>query len=126
MKNTTHVKLVNQMWNTLDASHIENILSEDIEYISAWVLMSIKGKDKFLFYIRKKLRTISAAKDEGKIIIISQVVNIKGSDGEDFIELMYVIDGRRKEILIRVEVRNSLIESIQLFPKANEIVTIKI
>ena len=125
MTNHTQVQKVNQMWNTLSTEPIQDILSEDMEYVSVWVLMSIIGKEKFLYYMNRKLKTISDGQKQGKIILSSKVVTIFGFEGEDFVQLNYQIDGVSKDILIRVVVNNSLIQSIQLFPKSNEKVTIK-
>lgn len=113
------------MWNTLSTEPIQDILSEDMEYVSVWVLMSIIGKEKFLYYMNRKLKTISDGQKQGKIILSSKVVTIFGFEGEDFVQLNYQMDGVSKDILIRVVVNSSLIQSIQLFPKLNEQVTIK-
>jgi len=125
MTNHTQVQKVNQMWNTLSTEPIQDILSEDMEYVSVWVLMSIIGKEKFLYYMNRKLKTISDGQKQGKIILSSKVVTIFGFEGEDFVQLNYQMDGVSKDILIRVVVNSSLIHSIQLFPKSNEQVTIK-
>ena len=37
-----------QAWNELDASLFESILSDDFEYISVWVLETMKGKDRYM------------------------------------------------------------------------------
>ena len=43
--------IVCQAWNELDASLFESILSDDFEYISVWVLETMKGKDRYMEYI---------------------------------------------------------------------------
>ena len=45
-------------WNELDASLFESILNEDFEYISVWVLETMKGKKTYLEYISGKFDTI--------------------------------------------------------------------
>ena len=52
-------ELICQAWNELDASLFESILSEDFEYISFWVLETMKGKDRYLDYIKGKFEAIS-------------------------------------------------------------------
>ena len=52
-------ELMCQAWNELDASLFESILSEDFEYISFWVLETMKGKDRYLDYIKGKFEAIS-------------------------------------------------------------------
>ena len=47
-----------RMLNTLDASHLEPWLDENVKYESQWVFDEIVGKEKYLKYIRGKLRTI--------------------------------------------------------------------
>ena len=50
--------IVCQAWNELDASLFESILSEDFEYISVWVLETMKGKDRYMEYISGKFESI--------------------------------------------------------------------
>ncbi len=44
-------EIVCQAWNELDASLFKSILSEDFEYISVWVIETMKGKDLSLIHI---------------------------------------------------------------------------
>lgn len=125
MKNHKQVQLVNQMYNTLDCSEIVDSISEHIEYRSYWVILPITGKTKFLNFISKKLQTIKIAAERGDISIASHIVTIKGIENEFFVELDYTFNNEQRNILIRVEVFNSLITSIQLFPK-KQFVTIKL
>ena len=50
--------IVCQAWNELDASLFESILSDDFEYISVWVLETMKGKDRYMEYISGKFESI--------------------------------------------------------------------
>lgn len=43
--------IVCEAFNTLDSSFFEAILSDDFEYISVWMLETIKGKNRFMEYI---------------------------------------------------------------------------
>lgn len=49
------------MMNTLDASHIESILSDDFHYASQWVFSEIKSKQDYLDYIKPKLEAVKAS-----------------------------------------------------------------
>ena len=51
-------EIVCRAWNELDASLFEPILSDDFEYISVWVLETMKGKDRYMEYISGKLESI--------------------------------------------------------------------
>lgn len=51
-------ELICQAWNELDASLFESILSEDFEYVSFWVLETMKGKGRYLDYIKGKFEAI--------------------------------------------------------------------
>lgn len=55
------LKAYASMMNTLDASHIESILSDDFHYASQWVFSEIKSKQEFLDYIRPKLEAVKAS-----------------------------------------------------------------
>ena len=51
-------EIVCKAWNKLDASLFEPILSNDFEYISVWVLETMKGKDRYMDYISEKFESI--------------------------------------------------------------------
>ena len=51
-------KIVCQAWNELDASLFGSILSEDFEYVSVWVIETMKGKERYLDYIEGKFEAI--------------------------------------------------------------------
>lgn len=51
-------EVVCQAWNELDASLFELILSDDFEYISVWVLETMKGKVRYMDYIIGKFEAI--------------------------------------------------------------------
>lgn len=47
-----------QAWNKLDASLFESILSVNFEYISVWVFETMKGRDRYMDYIKGKFEAI--------------------------------------------------------------------
>lgn len=49
------------MMNTLDSTHIEEILADDFHYASQWVLSEIKSKQEYLDYIRPKLKAVKSS-----------------------------------------------------------------
>lgn len=49
------------MMNTLDASHIQNILADDFHYASQWVFSEIESKQAYLDYIRPKLEAVRSS-----------------------------------------------------------------
>lgn len=51
-------EVICRAWNELDASLFEPILSDDFEYISVWVLETMKGKDRYMEYISGKFESI--------------------------------------------------------------------
>ena len=51
-------EIVCRAWNELDASLFKAILSNDFEYISVWVLETMKGRDRYLEYISGKFESI--------------------------------------------------------------------
>ena len=52
------VEIVCRAWNELDASLLEPIISDDFEYISVWVLETMKGKERYMDYISGKFDAI--------------------------------------------------------------------
>ena len=63
-------EIVCQAWNELDASLFESILSEDFEYISVWVLETMKGKRRYMDYITGKFESIR----KGNNPVIAEVI----------------------------------------------------
>lgn len=45
-------------WNNLDVSFMEDILDENLEYTSQWVIETMHGKNNYLNYIEGKFKTI--------------------------------------------------------------------
>ena len=57
---TENLKQLARSWNNLDISYIEKELADDLVYESQWVLIPIKGKEKFLFYLHSKFNAIKS------------------------------------------------------------------
>lgn len=53
--------LLAHAYNTLNASFMDNILTNDLLYTSQWVLDEMRGKDEFLSYLSAKYYTITKA-----------------------------------------------------------------
>lgn len=118
MTNSNHKQVVSlhQMWETFDPEPILELVSVDIHYESHWVLRPIDGKESFLQYIVQKLITIKAAVDKGDIQIHSSVGQVGGQDEEYFLLLYHTIRGQKFESLIRVSVKNGLINRMSIEP----------
>ena len=58
-------EIVCRAWNTLDANLIEPLLCNDFEYVSVWLLQTMKGKDRYLDYLRGKFKAI---KDSSSVV----------------------------------------------------------
>lgn len=59
-------EIICQAWNMLDASLFESLLTEDFEYISVWVLETMKGKDRYIDYITGKFKSVA---NGGKLVV---------------------------------------------------------
>lgn len=66
--------IVCRAWNELDASLLEPILSDDFEYISVWVFETMKGKERYLEYIKGKFESIKNGNNPVSAIVIFQKV----------------------------------------------------
>lgn len=118
MKNSNfnHVESLNKMWNTLDPNHIKDLISENIHYESYWVLRPIRGKEGFLYYIERKLKTIKLGVERNYITIESQVVHTIDDPDEYFLILKHIMEGTHNESLIRVSVDNGKITRMGIEP----------
>ena len=67
-------EIVCQAWNELDASLFKSILSEDFEYISVWVIETMKGKDRYMDYITGKFESIKKGNNPVTAEVIYQEV----------------------------------------------------
>ena len=54
-------EIICKAWNILDASLIKPLLLEEFEYVSVWVLDTMKGKEKYLDYLSRKFETIKTS-----------------------------------------------------------------
>ncbi len=45
-------------WSNLDITYLKDILSDDFEYTSQWVFETMRGKDKYIDYLKGKFETI--------------------------------------------------------------------
>ena len=118
MKNSNFSQVVslNKMWNTLDPSHISDLISNNIYYESYWVIRPIRKKERFLDFFEKKLKTIKDAVQKGRVTIETKIVHIKGNDEEYFLILKQHVKGVYNESLITVSVKDGLIEKMTIEP----------
>ena len=63
-------EIVCRAWNELDALLFESILSDEFEYISIWVLETMKGKKRYMDYITGKFESIR----KGNNPVIAEVI----------------------------------------------------
>ena len=70
------IETVCQAWNKLDASLYESILSENFEYISFWVFETMKGRDRYMDYIKRKFEAIRNGDNPVSAEVVYQEGNI--------------------------------------------------
>lgn len=118
MKNSNYSQVVslNKMWNTLDSSHISDLISNNIYYESYWVIRPIRRKERFLNYMSKKLKTIKTGVKRNQINIETQVVHPVENEEEYFLIMKQSVKGVYNESLITVSVEDGLIVKMGIEP----------
>ena len=78
-------EIVCKAWNELDASLLESILSDDFEYISVWVLETMKGKENYIDYLKGKFDAIKKTgnKVDAGIVFQSKIDEYVVAIGQD-------------------------------------------
>ncbi|MGO9379685.1 MAG: hypothetical protein ACLP29_14225 [Dissulfurispiraceae bacterium] len=84
------VTALGKAYNTLDISHIANLLDDNIIYESQQVLTPLRGKEAVLDYMKKKFVTIRNT--PGSALIAE--VGFMGSQEHAFIEAAFASEGQ--------------------------------
>lgn len=119
METSNHLQVVSlhQMWETFNTEPIKELVANNIHYESHWVTKPIKGKTKVLAYLLNRLKTIRSAVNRGEIEIRSSVARkVDGEIKEYFLLLYHIIRGKNFESLIRISVKNGLINRMSVEP----------
>lgn len=126
MRNLPMVLSVNQMWNFLNVQYLQSYLSEDVEFRTECVLLSIRGKENVLNFLTSNLNFIRDRVGEGVYGLYSWPVSIYGNIDEAFVELCFFADNEYQFLLIRIQGTNGLITSIEFIPYSDDIVTTRL
>ena len=123
MRNLQMVMSVNQMWNFLNVPSLESLLAEDVEFRTACVLMSVKGKENVTSFLTSNLLIIKERVRDGQCGLYSRVVSIEGNIDEAFIEVCFYVKEEIQCTLMRIEERNGLITSLEFIPHVDDLIT---
>ena len=84
------VTALGKAYNTLDVSHIEHLLDEDVIYESQQVLCPLKGRAAVLGYLRKKFDTLRST--PGSELITE--LGFMGSQERAYIKAAFAAEGQ--------------------------------
>lgn len=99
--------IICQAWNTLDASLFEAILYEDFEYISIWVIETMKGKNSYIDYIRGKYERIRKGNKPVSAKVMYQEISNK---------YIVVLNQGENEAAIEPTIQDGLVKSLWMRP----------
>jgi hypothetical protein len=119
MEKSNHLQVVslNQMWETFNTEPIKELVANNIHFESHWGPRPIKGKTMVLDHLVNRLKSIRSAVNRGEIEIRSSVARkVDGEINEYFLLLYHIIRGQNFESLIRVSVKNGLINRMSVEP----------
>ena len=96
-----------QAWNKLDATLFDTLLSEDFEYVSVWVIETMKGKDRYMEYITGKFDSIRKGNNPVTAEVMYQEINDK---------YVVVLDQGGNMAALELTIENGLIKSLWMRP----------
>lgn len=102
--NFSQAQEISRMWNFLNLSRVEGMVSDNIVYESYLVLNPIEGKEDFVQNMQRKLQTVFNAVQAGEVQLYAQLVSIEGIYHECFVKLNQIVNGQPDESLISVSV----------------------
>ena len=96
-----------QAWNKLDATLFDTLLSEDFEYVSVWVIETMKGKDRYMEYITGKFDSIRKGNNPVTAEVMYQEIIDK---------YVVVLDQGGNMAALEPTIENGLIKSLWMRP----------
>jgi len=122
------LKKLEKCWNTLDASNLESLLSEDVIYESQHVLNCIDYKYELIDYFHGKFLTIKEEMNSRLILINATVGYIPKMNMRPCIVLSQIIGDQLNQSTVLIEIKDSLISRIDLcfIPDPKEVIFSKL
>jgi hypothetical protein len=110
------------MFNTLNIEPIENMLSDNVIFLSDWVLSPIIGREAVLDFLENKLDTMFDCVQEGNCGYYARLIKIEVEyPNEYLVELAYYFDDEEGRILMQIQAdQNGLINSIRFIDRVND------
>lgn len=96
-----------QAWNKLDVTLFDTLLSEDFEYVSVWVIETMKGKDRYMEYITGKFDSIRKGNNPVTAEVMYQEIIDK---------YVVVLDQGGNMAALEPTIENGLIKSLWMRP----------
>jgi len=118
------LKQLERCWNTLDASNLESLLSEDVVYESQHVLNCIDYKYEIIDYFHGKFLSIKKEMKSRLILINATIGFIPKMNMRPCIVLSQIIGDQLNQSTVLIEIKDSLISRIDLcfIPDPNEVI----
>jgi hypothetical protein len=98
------VTALGKAYNTLDITHIEQLLDDDIKYESQHVITPLRGKEAVLDYLRKKFVTLKNT--PGSELFAE--IGFMGSQEREYIQAAFATEGQPCLILSQGEKEKKL------------------
>ena len=96
-----------QAWNKLDVTLFDTLLSEDFEYVSVWVIETMKGKDRYMEYITGNFDSIRKGNNPVTAEVMYQEIIDK---------YVVVLDQGGNMAALEPTIENGLIKSLWMRP----------
>lgn len=101
-------------WNNLDTSYIEHELAHDFIYESQWVLTPIKGKKKFISYLKLKFTVIKLVMQSESMTITAELAILPTMQNRPCIVLSQITSEGLIKISILIKILKRKIKRIDL------------
>lgn len=114
MINLTQAGAIADMWNTFKIDFIEDLLHDEVEFSTDWVLLPVKGKNEVVNFLQKKLRTMRNAFVEYDHSCFANLMTHPKFEKEVFVRLLcQTKDRSTNEVFLKVDVADEKIKTIR-------------
>ena len=85
-------------WRNLDTAGVRDVLADDFEYTSQWVLETMHGADTYLDYLQGKFKSIRSTDPT--------VWDVRSDEYYVEIEFEQMVDGSKNRVMLQFEIED--------------------
>lgn len=90
--------IIANAWRNLDTAGVRDVLADDFEYTSQWVLETMHGADTYLDYLQGKFKSIRSTDPT--------VLDVRSDEYHVEIEFEQMVDGSKNRVMLQFEIED--------------------